>query len=99
MSSKLIIAPKKHTNVQHKTGNFYLIENEIYVLAIVSSGMAALIGLRGNRFSEPVAVPLNLVMVGQFANAISECDFNKIALGKGNQFEYIPTIKVDLIFD
>ena len=53
--------------------------------------MAALIGLLGNRFSEPVAVP--------FANAISECDFNKIALGKGNQFEYIPTIKVDLIFD
>ena len=91
MSSKRIIAPKKHTNVQHKTGNFYLIENEIYVLATVSSGMAALIGLRGNRFSEPVAVP--------FANAISECDFNKIALGKGKQFEYIPTIKVDLIFD
>lgn len=60
-------------------------------MATVSNGMAALIGLHGNRFSDPVAVP--------FANSISECDFNKIALGKGNQFEYIPTIKVDLIFD
>lgn len=84
------IKTKTKEEVEHRVGNFYMIEVEEdpYILAQVDTGKFTLVGMYGNRYADPIELRDNRLV-------LTEDEFERLTCGEAYKLLRRVTMEIE----